>query len=127
MDAKARVLDRQGAPIAGLYAAGNDMASVMGGHYPSGGITLGPAMTFAFQEITQSDVQRLVPMALGIAALFLILLLFSSIVCAAGAYRVAAVPESLFSLAVPGSHAAVRRRSARCSVRAAATPDPAPW
>ncbi|MBB3178655.1 FAD-dependent oxidoreductase [Variovorax sp. Sphag1AA] len=48
VDAKARVLDRQGAPIAGLYAAGNDMASVMGGHYPSGGITLGPAMTFAW-------------------------------------------------------------------------------
>jgi succinate dehydrogenase/fumarate reductase flavoprotein subunit len=48
VDAKARVLDGHGAPIAGLYAAGNDMSSVMGGHYPSGGITLGPAMTFAF-------------------------------------------------------------------------------
>lgn len=48
VDANARVLDRHGAPIAGLYAAGNDMASVMGGHYPSGGITLGPTMTFAW-------------------------------------------------------------------------------
>ncbi len=48
VDANARVLDAHGAPIAGLYAAGNDMASVMGGHYPSGGITLGPAMTFAW-------------------------------------------------------------------------------
>jgi succinate dehydrogenase/fumarate reductase flavoprotein subunit len=48
VDAKARVLDRQGMPIEGLYAAGNDMASLMGGHYPSGGITLGPAMTFAY-------------------------------------------------------------------------------
>jgi succinate dehydrogenase/fumarate reductase flavoprotein subunit len=47
-DAFARVLDRKGNPIAGLYAAGNDQASVMGGHYPSGGINLGPAMTFGF-------------------------------------------------------------------------------
>ncbi|MBL8344293.1 MAG: FAD-binding protein [Rubrivivax sp.] len=47
-DEHARVLDAQGAPIAGLYAAGNDMASVMNGHYPSGGITLGPAMTFGY-------------------------------------------------------------------------------
>jgi succinate dehydrogenase/fumarate reductase flavoprotein subunit len=34
--------------VPGLYAAGNDMNSIMGGHYPSGGITLGPAMTFGF-------------------------------------------------------------------------------
>lgn len=47
-DARARVLDLHGRPIAGLYAAGNDMASVMGGCYPSGGITLGPAMTFGY-------------------------------------------------------------------------------
>ncbi|WHS30354.1 MULTISPECIES: FAD-dependent oxidoreductase [Brucella/Ochrobactrum group] len=47
-DAFARVLDASGQPIAGLYAAGNDMNSIMGGHYPSGGITLGPAMTFGF-------------------------------------------------------------------------------
>jgi succinate dehydrogenase/fumarate reductase flavoprotein subunit len=47
-DAQGRVLDARGRPIAGLYAAGNDAASVMGGHYPSGGITLGPAMTFGF-------------------------------------------------------------------------------
>ncbi len=45
---QAQVLDAQGAPIAGLYAVGNDMNSMMGGHYPSGGITLGPAMTFGF-------------------------------------------------------------------------------
>jgi uncharacterized protein len=37
----------------------------------------GPPMTFAFEEITQTDLQRLVPMALGIAALFLTLLLRS--------------------------------------------------
>ena len=40
--------DAQARPIAGLYAAGNDMSSMMGGNYPSGGITLGPAMTFGF-------------------------------------------------------------------------------
>jgi succinate dehydrogenase/fumarate reductase flavoprotein subunit len=44
----AQVLDAQGQPIAGLYAGGNDMRSMMGGNYPSGGITLGPAMTFGF-------------------------------------------------------------------------------
>lgn len=44
-DAAARVL-RGGAPIPGLYAAGTDMASVMGGFYPAGGINLGPALTF---------------------------------------------------------------------------------
>ena len=48
VNANAQVLDEQGEPIAGLYAGGNDMNSVMGGHYPSGGITLGPAMTFGF-------------------------------------------------------------------------------
>ncbi|WP_083686056.1 FAD-dependent oxidoreductase [Rhodoferax koreensis] len=47
-DANARVLDAQGQPIAGLYAGGNDLNSVMGGNYPAGGITLGPAMTFGF-------------------------------------------------------------------------------
>jgi len=48
VNASAQVLDTQGAPIPGLYAGGNDMASLMGGNYPSGGITLGPAMTFGF-------------------------------------------------------------------------------
>jgi succinate dehydrogenase/fumarate reductase flavoprotein subunit len=47
-DEHARVLDSRGAPIGGLYAAGNDMNSIMGGHYPGGGITLGPAMTFGW-------------------------------------------------------------------------------
>lgn len=47
-DAHARVLDEGGVPIPGLYAAGNDLASIMGGNYPGGGITLGPAMTFGF-------------------------------------------------------------------------------
>lgn len=44
----AQVLGRDDAPIEGLYAVGTDMASVMGGYYPSGGINLGPAMTFGY-------------------------------------------------------------------------------
>lgn len=47
-DANARVLDAGGKPIPGLYSAGNDMASIMGGNYPGGGITLGPALTFGY-------------------------------------------------------------------------------
>ena len=46
--AHAQVLDGDGTPIPGLYAAGTDMASIMGGHYPAGGINLGPAMTFGY-------------------------------------------------------------------------------
>ena len=44
----AQVIDAQGQAIPGLYAGGNDLSSMMGGHYPAGGITLGPAMTFGF-------------------------------------------------------------------------------
>ena len=47
-DANARVLDGHDHAIPGLYAVGNDSASMMGGCYPSGGITLGPAMTFGY-------------------------------------------------------------------------------
>jgi succinate dehydrogenase/fumarate reductase flavoprotein subunit len=47
-NAHAQVLRSTGLPIEGLYAVGTDMASVMGGHYPSGGINLGPAMTFGY-------------------------------------------------------------------------------
>ncbi len=43
-----QVLDRQGTAIPGLYAVGNDRASIMGGTYPGAGITLGPAMTFGY-------------------------------------------------------------------------------
>lgn len=42
------VLRADGTPIKGLYAAGNDRASVMGGNYPGAGITHGPNMTFGF-------------------------------------------------------------------------------
>ncbi len=47
-DEQARVLDAQDNPVPGLFACGNDMNSVMAGTYPSGGITLGPAMTFGY-------------------------------------------------------------------------------
>jgi succinate dehydrogenase/fumarate reductase flavoprotein subunit len=47
-DAQARVLDSAGKPIDGLYACGNDMNSVFDGAYPGPGITLGPALTFAY-------------------------------------------------------------------------------
>ena len=48
-DADGRVLSASGAPIPGLYACGNDMASIMRGHYPGPGITLGPGMVFAYR------------------------------------------------------------------------------
>lgn len=44
----AQVLDAEGCPIPGLYSVGNDAASIMGGNYPGGGITLGPAVTFGY-------------------------------------------------------------------------------
>jgi succinate dehydrogenase/fumarate reductase flavoprotein subunit len=47
-DEHARALDERGQPITGLYAAGNDMSSIMGGNYPGAGITLGPALTFGY-------------------------------------------------------------------------------
>lgn len=48
VDTRARVLDARGLPIAGLYACGNDMNSIMAGTYPGAGITLGPALTFGY-------------------------------------------------------------------------------
>jgi 3-oxosteroid 1-dehydrogenase len=44
----AQVLDEGGAPIPGLYAAGNMAATVMGHSYPAAGATLGPGMTFGY-------------------------------------------------------------------------------
>ena len=50
-DQDARVLNPAGQPIPGLYACGNDMHSVMNGAYPGPGITLGPALTFAYLAV----------------------------------------------------------------------------
>ncbi|MDR2856352.1 MAG: FAD-dependent oxidoreductase [Novosphingobium sp.] len=47
-DARARVLDQAGNPIAGLYAAGNQSSTPFGDVYPGAGATIGPAMTFGF-------------------------------------------------------------------------------
>lgn len=56
-DARSRVVDAAGRPIAGLYAVGADQANVMGGHYPAGGVNIGPALTFGFaagRELAQT-------------------------------------------------------------------------
>jgi succinate dehydrogenase/fumarate reductase flavoprotein subunit len=56
-DARTRLLDAAGQPIPGLYACGNDMASIMGGAYPAAGITLGPGLTFGYiagQELARA-------------------------------------------------------------------------
>lgn len=47
-DNYARVLDKDGRVIQGLYAAGNAAASIVTGKSPGAGATLGPAMTFAY-------------------------------------------------------------------------------
>jgi len=48
-DADGRVLDDNGLPVGGLYACGNDAASVMRGTYPGPGATLGPAVVFGYR------------------------------------------------------------------------------
>ena len=47
-DRNGEVVNPEGKPIGGLYAVGNDAASMMGGNYPGPGITLGPAITFGY-------------------------------------------------------------------------------
>jgi 3-oxosteroid 1-dehydrogenase len=47
-DARARVLRADNSVIAGLYAAGNASAAVMGHSYAGAGSTIGPAMTFGY-------------------------------------------------------------------------------
>jgi 3-oxosteroid 1-dehydrogenase len=44
----AQVLKKNGKPIEGLYAAGNNSASVMGNSYPGPGATIGATMTFGY-------------------------------------------------------------------------------
>ncbi|MEQ9442964.1 MAG: FAD-dependent oxidoreductase [Cyclobacteriaceae bacterium] len=47
-DEHARVLRQDGSVIEGLYASGNNTASVMGETYPGAGSTIGPACTFSY-------------------------------------------------------------------------------
>lgn len=47
-DGEARVLNEGGRPIPGLYAAGNDAATVMGGAYAGAGIAVGHCVTFGY-------------------------------------------------------------------------------
>jgi 3-oxosteroid 1-dehydrogenase len=47
-NAAAQVCTAAGTPIAGLYACGNDMHTIVGGEYPGAGTQLGPAMTFGY-------------------------------------------------------------------------------
>ncbi|MEY4978935.1 MAG: hypothetical protein RLZZ352_1205 [Pseudomonadota bacterium] len=60
------VLRRDGSPIEGLYAVGNDRASIMGGNYPGAGITHGPNMTFGF--VTGNHIADLVAASKGLNA-----------------------------------------------------------
>ena len=55
-DENACVLRQDGSRIDKPYACGNDMHSVMGGNYPGPGITLGPAIVFAY--IAACDIAR---------------------------------------------------------------------
>ena len=49
VDADARVLGPDDKPIPGLYACGNDAASIFEGTYPGPGTTLGPALVFGWR------------------------------------------------------------------------------
>lgn len=44
-----QVLKDSGDPVPGLYAIGADSNHFLKGHYPSGGLTLGPSMVFGFR------------------------------------------------------------------------------
>jgi hypothetical protein len=47
-NSRAAVLDKSGGVIDGLFAVGNDMASIFGGTAPGAGCMLGPALTFGY-------------------------------------------------------------------------------
>jgi succinate dehydrogenase/fumarate reductase flavoprotein subunit len=51
----AQVLGGGNQPIGGLYACGNEANSIMGGVYPAPGITIGPAIVFAYRAISHAS------------------------------------------------------------------------
>jgi len=53
-DPDGRVVDGNEKPIPGLFACGNDMASIMGDSYPGPGTTLGPAVVFAYRAVERA-------------------------------------------------------------------------
>jgi len=53
-DSDARVVDADEVPMPGLFACGNDMASIMGDSYPGPGTTLGPAVVFAYRAVERA-------------------------------------------------------------------------
>lgn len=60
-DASCRVTTQDGKVVHGLYAVGNDAASVMGGNYPGAGITLGPCLTFGYvagMQLAKAEVSQ---------------------------------------------------------------------
>ncbi|MFF0817720.1 FAD-binding protein [Rhodococcus sp. NPDC003318] len=54
-DANGQVVNRDGDPIPGLYAAGNCTASVMGRKYLGAGATIGPSTIFAYRAANHAD------------------------------------------------------------------------
>ena len=57
-DVHGRVLRSDGSPIAGLYAAGNASAPVMGHTYAGPGATIGPALVFGYLAVDHMAEQR---------------------------------------------------------------------
>ncbi|MCP1196046.1 FAD-dependent oxidoreductase [Acetobacter senegalensis] len=51
-DINGQVTDKNGVPIQGLYACGNDLTSLFRGTYPGPGTTLGPALVMAWRIAT---------------------------------------------------------------------------
>jgi succinate dehydrogenase/fumarate reductase flavoprotein subunit len=58
IDAEARVVRSGGGAVPGLYAAGNNAANAFGWAYPSGGGTLGNALTFGYRAGRHAAAQR---------------------------------------------------------------------
>lgn len=63
-DSRGRVLREDGSEIAGLYAAGNASAPVMGHTYAGPGATIGPAMVFGYLAV-QDMVKEGAPAGVG--------------------------------------------------------------